>query len=63
MVFKIAVLRCAKSACGVKLLSKRGIRTGSEWWNAEVESEKLGVPEMTAYCIVKVEKRMRGIKV
>ena len=37
MAFKNAVLRCAKSACGVKRLSKRGIRTGCEWWNAEVE--------------------------
>ena len=37
MAFKNAVIRCASSACGLKRLSKRGIRKGSEWWNEEVE--------------------------
>ena len=37
LAFKNAVLRCTRSACGVKLLNKCGIRTGCEWWNAEVE--------------------------
>ena len=37
MVFKNAVNRCAERACGMKRLSKRGIRKGSEWWNEEVE--------------------------
>ena len=34
--FKNAVISCAKRACGMKRLSKRGIRKGSEWWNEEV---------------------------
>ena len=38
MAFKNAVIRCASGACGMKRLSKRGIRKGSEWWNEEVES-------------------------
>ena len=38
MAFKNAVTRCASGACGMKRLSKRGIRKGSEWWNEEVES-------------------------
>ena len=37
MAFKNAVIRSASSACGMKRLSKRGIRKGSEWWNADVE--------------------------
>ena len=36
MTFKNAVRRCASRACGMKRLSKRGIRKGSEWWNEEV---------------------------
>ena len=35
--FKNAVNKCAESACGMKRLSKRGIRKDSEWWNEEVE--------------------------
>ena len=37
MAFKNAVIRCARSACGMKRLSNRGIRKGSEWWSEEVE--------------------------
>ena len=37
MTFKNAVIKCASSAFGMKRLSKRGIRKGSEWWNEEVE--------------------------
>ena len=36
MAFKNAVIRCASRVCGMKRLSKRGIRKGSEWWNEEV---------------------------
>ena len=36
MAFKNAVIRCARRVCGMKRLSKRGIRKGSEWWNEEV---------------------------
>ena len=62
LAFKNVVLRCAKSACGVKLLNKCGIRTGCEWWNAEVERlVKVGISEMAADCRVKVEMRMKGI--
>ena len=37
MAFKNAVNRSAENACGMKRLSKRGIRKGSEWWNEETE--------------------------
>ena len=37
MAFKNAVNRCAENVCGMKRLSKRGIRKGSEWWNEEME--------------------------
>ena len=30
--------KCAGDACGMRKLSKRGIRKGSEWWNEEMES-------------------------
>ena len=36
MAFKNAVIRCANRVCGMKRLSKRGIRKGIEWWNEEV---------------------------
>ena len=36
MAFKNAVIRCASRVCGMKRLSKREIRKGSEWWNEEV---------------------------
>ena len=34
--FRNAVVSCASRVCGMKRLSKRGIRKGSEWWNDEV---------------------------
>ena len=34
---KNALTSCAESACGLKRLSERGIRKGSEWWNAEMD--------------------------
>ena len=37
MAFKDAVIRCASRVCGMKRLSKKGIRKGSEWWSEEVE--------------------------
>ena len=37
MAFRDAVIRCATNVCGMKRLSKRGIRKGSEWWSEEVE--------------------------
>ena len=37
MAFKNAVIRCASNVCGMKRLSKRGIRRASEWWNQDVE--------------------------
>ena len=38
LAFKDAVTKCAGDACGMRKLSKRGIRKGSEWWNEEIES-------------------------
>ena len=37
MAFKNAVIRSASNVCGMKRLSKSGIRKGSEWWNTDVE--------------------------
>ena len=36
MAFKNSVIACTSRVCGMKRLSKRGIRKGSEWWNVEV---------------------------
>ena len=37
LAFKNAVIKCAGGACGMRKLSKRGIRKWSEWWNEEIE--------------------------
>ena len=37
LAFKNAVIKCAGGACGMRKLSKRGIRKGRKWWNEELE--------------------------
>lgn len=45
-VFKNAVVSCASRVCGMKRLSNRGIRKGSEWWNDEVARLVKGKKDM-----------------
>ena len=46
LAFKDAVIKCVGGACGMRKLSKRGIKNGVEWRNEEIE------------CLVRMKRKM-----